>query len=272
MEIRFTVGEMAKLNGITKQMLIFYDRENIFKPKIINPSNGYRYYTADQLEELDSILMLREMGFSLEKIKSHMKNRSGIQTIEILKEQKNEVEEKINHWKMIDKRLQHKIHSIEDFYRCQETDEFIINCEKEYFTILPVEKPYGLLQIDIALKKLITYATKHNYSHFYQIGDMVSCDSLKSKNYLKFEYAFLPLCTPCEEDKLHIKPQGTYAHGYHIGSYQSMGRTYEKLLQKIEQCGYKITGYSYEYCVIDCLSTKLPEEYITEIQIQVEPI
>ena len=41
MYARFTVGEMAKLNNISKQTLIFYDKEDIFKPKIIDPINGY---------------------------------------------------------------------------------------------------------------------------------------------------------------------------------------------------------------------------------------
>ena len=57
MNTRFTVGEMAKLNNISKQTLIFYDNEGIFKPKIIDPINGYRYYTADQLEVLDLSLI-----------------------------------------------------------------------------------------------------------------------------------------------------------------------------------------------------------------------
>ena len=35
MEIRFTVGELARLSGITKQMLIFYHREGVFCPKYV---------------------------------------------------------------------------------------------------------------------------------------------------------------------------------------------------------------------------------------------
>ena len=43
MEIRFTVGELAKLGGLSKQTLIFYDREGVFRPSYVDPANGYRY-------------------------------------------------------------------------------------------------------------------------------------------------------------------------------------------------------------------------------------
>ncbi len=61
----FTVGEMAKLSNISKQTLIFYDRKGVFSPNYVDPDNGYRYYSADQLELLDNILILKEMGLSL---------------------------------------------------------------------------------------------------------------------------------------------------------------------------------------------------------------
>ena len=58
MQAQLTVGEMAKLVGISRQTLIYYDREGVFRPSQVDPDNGYRYYTADQLEALDTILNL----------------------------------------------------------------------------------------------------------------------------------------------------------------------------------------------------------------------
>ena len=36
MEAKFTVGEFAKLYGMQKQTLIFYDKIDLFKPKIVD--------------------------------------------------------------------------------------------------------------------------------------------------------------------------------------------------------------------------------------------
>lgn len=269
MDVRFTVGEMAKLNGLTKQMLIYYDKENVFKPKIVDSVNGYRYYTAEQLEELDSILLLREMGFSLKEIKSHMQNRDGFATLEMLREQKRAVGEKLARLRLIEKRLERKIENLEDFYASADL-EFFIECQPEYLALEKVDKPCGLLEVDIALKKLLQKASEWNYPHFYQLGDMVSAENLNKGNYLSFDYAFLPLVGRFTGSEQHIKTGGTYARRYHIGSYESMDKTYKAMLQEIKEKGYHPTGYSYEYCVLDCLTTKTPDEYITEIQIKVE--
>lgn len=270
MDIQFSVGEMAKLNGISKQMLIYYDRENIFKPKIINSENGYRRYTADQLEELDSILILREMGFSLKDIKIYMKNRFGTNTLEALKLQNEEIKNKIEHFRVLEERLHHKIESVENFLSNSRNKNMLIECEEEYLAVQKMDKPFGLLQVDIALKKLFKYVTENEYLHFYQIGDMVSEDNLKKGNYICFDYAFLPIVKPCEKSMLHIKPKGLYAHIYHTGSYESMAKTYDILINQIKNYGFEVSGYSYEYCIFDCLTTNTQDEYITEIQIKVQ--
>ena len=45
-----TIGEVAKLDGITAKALRYYDAHNILKPAAVDPgyrlpATGYRYYT-----------------------------------------------------------------------------------------------------------------------------------------------------------------------------------------------------------------------------------
>ncbi|MEL0969119.1 MerR family transcriptional regulator [Clostridioides difficile] len=65
----FTTGEFAKLCGISKQTLIFYDKIGIFSPEY-KDKNNYRYYSVYQYDTLDILQSLREIGMSLEEIKS----------------------------------------------------------------------------------------------------------------------------------------------------------------------------------------------------------
>lgn len=62
------IGEVSKISQVSLRMLRYYDKKNIFKPSIINEENGYRYYTADQLDELYRIVELRDLGFSVAEI------------------------------------------------------------------------------------------------------------------------------------------------------------------------------------------------------------
>lgn len=76
MKHRFTAGEMAKLSGLSKQTILFYDKKGILKPEYVDPDNGYRYYSADQLDFLDNISMLKEIGLSLDEIRTFMEQRT----------------------------------------------------------------------------------------------------------------------------------------------------------------------------------------------------
>ena len=70
MEHRFTAGEIAKLSGLSKQTILFYDKKGILKPDYVDPDNGYRYYSADQLDFLDNISMLKVLGYRNRRIDS----------------------------------------------------------------------------------------------------------------------------------------------------------------------------------------------------------
>ena len=50
----FTIGEMAKLHNMTMKPLRYYDEIGILKPIQIDESNGYRYYSTEQFEQLNT--------------------------------------------------------------------------------------------------------------------------------------------------------------------------------------------------------------------------
>lgn len=269
-DVRFTVGEMAKLNGISKQMLIFYDRENVFKPSIVDPRNGYRYYTAEQLEQLDSILLLRDMGFSLSEIRAHMQSRTGENTLTAIREQRDVLQERLRHWQRVERRLSHKVEMMERFLETGPSEDGLIRCEQAYFAIEKTAPPHGLLEVDMAVKRLLIRATANGYAHFYQIGDAILKENLLRGDFIRFDFAFLPLDAPNGVEDLFVKPAGQYYRGYHVGAYAQIGRTYRRLLENLNQAGYAPSGAAYEYCVLDSLTTKDPKDYTTEIQIPVE--
>ncbi len=63
----FTVGEVARLSGVTVRTLHHYDQIGLLPPSL-RSEGGYRLYTADDLERLQLVLLYRELGSSLEEI------------------------------------------------------------------------------------------------------------------------------------------------------------------------------------------------------------
>ena len=65
----YKIGEFSKLVNVPVKTLRYYDEINLFKPQEIDLFSGYRYYSEKQIDDLEVILSLKEVGFRLEEIK-----------------------------------------------------------------------------------------------------------------------------------------------------------------------------------------------------------
>ena len=97
----YSIGELAGYQNISKQTLIFYDKIGLFRPAYVDPSNGYRYYSPKQIDFLDTILIMKKIGFSLEEIREHMKNYNLENSTTLLRGQMEVLDEQIRELQMI---------------------------------------------------------------------------------------------------------------------------------------------------------------------------
>ena len=70
----YTAGDFSDKCGVSVKTLRYYDEIDLFKPIEIDLFTGYRYYSDEQLEDLNIILKLKEASFSLEEIKEYWNN------------------------------------------------------------------------------------------------------------------------------------------------------------------------------------------------------
>ena len=64
----FKISEFSKLSKVSLKTLRYYDQIGMLKPKKVDHDTGYRYYSADQLLELNRIFIYKELGFTLSQI------------------------------------------------------------------------------------------------------------------------------------------------------------------------------------------------------------
>ena len=82
MEMHFQIGEVADMYEISIRALRLYDEIGLFKPEYTAEQTGYRYYTADQMPLLNTILVFKAIGIKLIDIKHLVDN--GIKPEELL--------------------------------------------------------------------------------------------------------------------------------------------------------------------------------------------
>ena len=70
----FKIGEFSKLAHTSVRMLRHYDQIELLMPEKVDSDSSYRYYSAKQLQKVNKINRLKELGFSLAIIKEMMEN------------------------------------------------------------------------------------------------------------------------------------------------------------------------------------------------------
>ncbi|MEU4692264.1 MerR family transcriptional regulator [Actinoplanes sp. NPDC023714] len=66
----FTIGDFARTGRVSVRMLRHYDEIGLLRPAHVDPSSGYRFYTASQLSRLNRIVALKNLGFTLRQVQS----------------------------------------------------------------------------------------------------------------------------------------------------------------------------------------------------------
>lgn len=77
----FKIGDFSTFTQVTVKMLRHYDEIGLLKPAQVDPDTGYRYYAADQLPRLNRIIVLKDLGFSLEQIREML--QGGLSTEQV---------------------------------------------------------------------------------------------------------------------------------------------------------------------------------------------
>ncbi|MFF5292724.1 MerR family transcriptional regulator [Paractinoplanes globisporus] len=66
----FSIGDFAGLGRVSVRMLRHYDAIGLLRPAHVDPSSGYRYYTASQLKLLNRVIALKDLGFTLQQVQT----------------------------------------------------------------------------------------------------------------------------------------------------------------------------------------------------------
>lgn len=271
MDNYFSIGELSKQQNISRQTLIFYDKIGLFKPAYVDKSNGYRYYSASQLDYLDTICIMKRIGFSLEEIKNHMKSYTMEDSISAFRKQLAAIDEQILELQMIMSRVEHRCAQLEHTAKLKGGDKVRVEqAERRCLLLQKVGAPNTLEDVSLATKECFVRSFKDKLPVFFQSGAIVPLERVLSGEYTRASYAFLPIeFGTSAEDVLEL-PEGSCVCTYHTGDYRSIGISYERILRFCEENSLKLISDSYEFAINDYLSTGDESEYITKIMFYIE--
>lgn len=92
----YKIGEFARLSQVPIRTLRYYDHIGVLMPAQVAPS-GYRAYAAEQLEQLNRILVLKDLGLSLDEIRTLLADRATLPDLRaVLRDKHAELERRVD--------------------------------------------------------------------------------------------------------------------------------------------------------------------------------
>jgi DNA-binding transcriptional MerR regulator len=91
--IKMKINEVAKLVGVSRRTLHYYDEINLLKPSG-KLENGYRIYSTKDIDTLQQIMLYKTMGMSLEEIKEIITSKD-FNLLKVLYKHKHAIQKRI---------------------------------------------------------------------------------------------------------------------------------------------------------------------------------
>lgn len=268
----FLIGEMSKLFQIDIRTLRYYDEIHLFTPAYVDDATGYRYYSIEQFERLNTILYLKALNVPLKEIKQFIDQRDIHHILSLLKEQLRRTEEKIWEFQRIQQKINNRIEQIEEVSKAEELlkireiqlpERKIIMLKQRILKGDDLEMPIRILENSHNLRSSIFLG---------QVGLTISVTSLQERNFDEYYSLFL-FVEP--DTSTHIKssvktlPRQHYLTIRFAGTHADAAPYYEKLMAYASREGYSITDDALEITYIDYGITQDSSNFVTEIQIPV---
>ncbi len=264
----YTIGEFSKITKITVKALRFYHEKELLTPSYIDSESNYRYYSKGDIETAQIIVNLKSFGFSLQEIQSITKEFDDESDVtQILQKQKDAIERDVKKLTAISSTL-----------------ELILMKEKEVaqmtdvFDDIQVKRLPELQVVYVRWQGKYSETGKAMGQVYRAAGRHAGGAALNL--YFDCEYkenTEIESCLPIKKKittKLECKalPAGEFVTLVHVGSYENIGSSYEKIFDYIKSINKKTLLPSREVYLKGpgMIFKGNPDKYLTEIQIQIE--
>lgn len=266
----YSIGEVSKICNISRKALRYYDKIGIISPDKVD-ENNYRFYNRRTLLSIPIIKYYKQMGFKLEEMRELFEgNKYGI--IE------RQFSFKIDELKRLQASIHNSYTSVKDWYDLILEAQLVIENNVNEVAVKYIDsKVYCYMEQDFEYNYRESIINIDWTNYLDSINNAITgpvvlnFPSFKDKMNGKCKNVKIMQEPILEYKEEQIKILGGYmvASCYHIGSYDNIYKTYEKIYKWAKDYGYKCAEECYERYVTDYWTTRNEDQFVTEIIIRV---
>lgn len=264
------ISDFAKISGVSRQTLIYYDRIGLFSPAIV-ANNKYRMYSHKQADAICIITILSDLGVPLKKIKEILADISADSITKILRYQLAEFEKEIERLSALKNMTQIRLEQIDEGKNFLEGDSprFHIMEIVENIPIRvgdEVNCDQGNIDDD-TIVRFFDDAKRSGLPLIFSLAYMKNAADILRKEYSTVSYFWFRVND--EKYANAFIPAGNYLVGYVTGDYGATNYIYPDLVRYAKENGLAIEGNVFEEYLIDELSERDPNDFVMRVFVKI---
>lgn len=272
-ELMLKISDFSKLTHVSVRMLRYYDSQGLLSPAKIDTENGYRLYSAEQVPQLQKIVLLRDLNFSVAEIKDLLLHWED----DYLQLQfQNKIDE-LQALIMTQQKQISDLHSAIGYIHSHQLDQFYnvtVKAIPEYPVISLRRRVDDFFEEGKLWAELCTYVKKNHIDIVHSAKNNIAIyhDTEYMDTGVDIEVCFIVRkLGKCDSPFTYrtISGESHMACMMVYGPYENIAGAYSSFTTWLEQNEqhYKLGESSRQITIISQDNTDNPEEYLTEIQI-----
>ncbi len=269
---KLKIGEFSQMMQVTVKTLRHYEQKGLLLPYEVDEWTGYRYYSIEQMQRLNTIRQLQSLGFSLDEIKELYEEGSTVPSAEQLNEKIEKTERQLQ--LLVARRNQllewtnsrNKIKTMEKF-TIQSLPEIIVASHREVIPNYAALGPLCVEKIGPEMLRLgckcpapgYCFTIEHNKEYRPTDIDIEYCEQVEEMGVdnaiIRFKH-------------LDAVPKALCMK--HYGPYERFHESFAEAFAYMEEQGYKIAGPLRTSYIDGVWNQEDPELWLSMIQIPIE--
>ena len=257
---------------VTVKTMRHYEQKGLLLPDEVDVRTGYRYYSIDQMQRLNTIRDLQRLGFTLDEIKELYEDDSHTPSIRQLDAKIKDTEARLQHLiarreRLLDWRNSRKEMKTMEIFSIKSLPEIIVASHREVIHNYAALGPLCVNKIAPEMQRLGCKCPLPGY-----------CFTIEHHKECKPTDIDIEYCEQVEEistdsDIIQFKRLPAIPKALcvkHIGPYERFYESYTEAFRYMEEQGYKIVGHPRTCYVDGAWNQEDPEKWLSIIQIPIE--
>jgi len=258
---QLTIKKFSVMSGIEQSTLRYWDDIGLFSPAHRNTDNGYRYYSPEQIIQVNFIKVLSNLGIPLKTIASVKENRSPEDTLKLMEQQGAVLDMEVNRLHEAYSTIRILCETVRQGINAPDIDYISVQTLKAMPIALgPRNDPWKGQDFYQGYISYCQYARENQINLDNPIGGYY--DSLGQFLETPSAPARFFSVVPCGEDQ---RPAGKYIVGYAQGNYSQLENAVQRLNTFAARQELNANGPVFVLYLLDELSVKDPADYLAQV-------